>query len=81
MKRGRLHLAGPAAWPDRVLSYDVGTLLVGVVLQVRGFALGFELHGKRGWNPWLCVYLGVWAFEVYFDADRSYEDDDPVWDD
>jgi hypothetical protein len=75
VRRGRLRFAGPGAWPDHVLSYDVGSLLVGAVFQVRGFALGFELHGRRSWNPWLGIYLGLWAFEVYFDADRSFEEE------
>jgi hypothetical protein len=25
-------------------------------------------------NPWLNLYLGPFAFEVYFDTDRSFED-------
>jgi hypothetical protein len=73
VKLGRLHLAGPS-WPDHVLSYETGNLLVGAVLQIRGFAVGFELQGRHG-NPWLNLYLGWWCFELYWDGDRSWEDE------
>lgn len=71
MKLGRLHLNGPG-YPDHVLSYETGNLLVGAVVQVRGYALGVELQGRHG-NPWLNVYLGAWAF--YLDVDGSFEDE------
>ena len=69
---GRAHFTGPDAWPDHVLSYEIASLIAGAVLQVRGWALGFEIHG-RGGNPWAVVYLGPYAFEAYFDRDRSWD--------
>jgi hypothetical protein len=75
---GRLHLHGPQVWPDHVLSYELGNLIVGAVVQVRSWALGFELQGWHGYsNPWQNLYLGPFAFEIYFDADRSF---DREWD-
>ncbi len=73
MKPGRLHLAGPDAWPDHVLDYTLGNLIIGLVFQVRGFAIGVELQRTR-WAVWMSVYLGFWAFELYLDVDRSWED-------
>lgn len=77
MKLGRLHLAGPAVWPDHVLSYETGNLVVGAVVQIRGYAVGFELQGWHGGNPWLNVYLGPWCFEIFLDRDGFYEVDEP----
>ena len=75
MRFGRLHLSGPTTWPDHVLSYELGNLIVGVVVQVRGWALGFELQGWRTPNPWLNVYLGWWCFEIYVDVAGEYLED------
>lgn len=75
MKLGRLHIQGPSAWPDHLLNYELGSLIVGLVLEVRGWAIGFELQGWGGPNPWLAIYLGWWAFEAYLDVDGSWGDD------
>jgi hypothetical protein len=72
---GLLHLTGPDCWPDHLLSYETGDLLAAAVVQVRGWAVGFELQGRHG-NPWLNVYLGPFAFEAYLDLDRSWQEEE-----
>lgn len=78
MKRGRLHVAGPAAWPDQLL--EAGRAFAGFVLCVGPLLFGFELcrSGDRAlW--WVNVYAGWWAFEICVDVDGVLEDDE--WDD
>lgn len=61
-------------WPDHVLSYETGNLVVGAVVQARGYAIGVELQGRYT-NPWLNLYLGFWAFEIYLDLDGGLENE------
>lgn len=77
MKLGRLHLSGSQVWPDHVLSYETGNLIVGAIVQVRGAALGFELQGWHGGNPYVYIYVGFWCFEIFLDREGFYEDDEP----
>jgi hypothetical protein len=76
MRLGTLHLSGPQAWPDHLLSYETGDLLVGTVIQIGSCALGFELHRGSLGSPSLAVYLGPWAFEAYWDRAHQLEEYD-----
>ncbi len=73
MKLGSVHVAGPQAWPDHVLDASTGGLVCGLVLAIWRLAVGVEVHGGRGRNPWVQVYVGWWSFEVYWDRDGSWE--------
>lgn len=66
MRLGRVHLTGPQAWPDHLLNEPS----VGAIVAVGRYALGFEV-GRH--TPWLSIYLGAWAFEVYVDVAGDWD--------
>lgn len=70
---GPLYAHGAQAWPDQILDASNRGLLLGGACAIGLTAVGFELHGGRGRNPWLAIYAGWWAFELYWDHDRSWE--------
>lgn len=73
---GRLRFSGWQAWPDHVDEHAGVVLVIGLPRWMPGYQLVFGFGGRcdvMAGNPWLQLYLGLWAVEIYWDGDQSWE--------